>query len=100
MANVIFGIILLIEVCPAGTLTARIKEYRVLLGGKLGRHPRLAKELLGIYQEHEVVGILERYLHFYKKKSKHRERFAEIFQDTKSLGLSASDISNEKKSVN
>jgi dissimilatory sulfite reductase (desulfoviridin) alpha/beta subunit len=100
MANAIFGIILLIEVCPTGTLTARIKGYRVLLGGKLGRHPRLAEELPGRYQEDEVVGILERCLHFYKKRSKHRERFTEIFQDTKSLGLSASDISNEKKSVN
>lgn len=89
-----------IEACPTGTLAARRRGYRVLLAGKLGRHPRLAEELQGIYQEDEVIGILETCLDFYKKRSRHGERFAEIFQDTKSLGLSVSDTSHEKKSAN
>lgn len=76
-----------VEVCPTGTLTAGRKGYRVQLGGKLGRHPRLAEELPGIYNESEVLGILETCLDFYKKKSTHGERFADIFQDAESHGL-------------
>lgn len=34
-----------------GALCEEAKEYRVLLGGKLGRHPRLAKELPGILDD-------------------------------------------------
>ena len=85
------------EVCPTGTLATRRKGYRVLLAGKLGRHPRLAEELPGIYQEDEVVGILQSCLHFYKKTSKYGERFAEVYQDVDSLELPVSPTSRENK---
>jgi hypothetical protein len=75
------------DVCPTGTLAAGDRGYRVLLAGKLGRHPRLAEELPGIYQEDEVVSILEGCLGYYRKRSKHGERFADIYQDAQSLGL-------------
>lgn len=75
-----------IEVCPTGTMAPGHKGYRVLLAGKLGRHPRLAQELLGIYEEDEVVSILEGCLDYYKKGSKHGERFAEIYRDAEFLG--------------
>jgi dissimilatory sulfite reductase (desulfoviridin) alpha/beta subunit len=35
-----------VRACPAGTLVAAQTGYRVLVGGKLGRHPRLADTLL------------------------------------------------------
>ncbi len=89
-----------IQVCPTGTLAAGRTGYRVLLAGKLGRHPRLAEELSGIYQEDEVVGTLEKCLDFYKKQSKHGERFAEIYQDPTSLGLHIPRTSHKKKSTN
>ena len=85
------------DVCPTGTLAAGDRGYRVLLAGKLGRHPRLAEELPGIYQEDEVVSILEGCLGYYRKRSKHGERFADIYQDAQSLGLPISDTSHEKK---
>ena len=31
------------QVCPTGTIVEGAKGYRVQLGGKLGRHPRLAR---------------------------------------------------------
>jgi dissimilatory sulfite reductase (desulfoviridin) alpha/beta subunit len=68
-----------IKECPTGTIAVGKTGYRVLLGGKLGRHPRLAEELPGIYSEDEVVRILQACLDFYKKHSKHGERFAAIF---------------------
>jgi len=69
-----------IEVCPTGTIAPDIKGFRVQLGGKLGRHPKLASELDGIFNEDEVLAIVRRCVEFYKKNSKHGERFAEIFK--------------------
>jgi dissimilatory sulfite reductase (desulfoviridin) alpha/beta subunit len=68
-----------IHVCPSGTITAKHKGFRVQLGGKLGRHPKLAVELEGIYSEDEVLSIVKNCIAYYKKHSKHGERFAEIF---------------------
>jgi dissimilatory sulfite reductase (desulfoviridin) alpha/beta subunit len=89
-----------IDVCPTGTLATGHRGYRVLLAGKLGRHPRLAEELPGIYQEDEVVGLLESCLDYYKKNSRHGERFAEVYQDAESLGLCISHTSPEEKRGN
>jgi anaerobic sulfite reductase subunit C len=70
-----------VDVCPTGTIISGTKGYRVQLGGKLGRHPKLAKELPGIFTEQEVLNIVKDCIIFYKKKSRHGERFAEIFRD-------------------
>jgi dissimilatory sulfite reductase (desulfoviridin) alpha/beta subunit len=86
-----------IDVCPTGTLATGQRGYRVLLAGKLGRHPRLAEELPGIYQEDEVLSILEGCLDYYKRNSKHGERFAEVYQDAQSLGLAILHASPEEK---
>jgi len=50
-----------VRVCPSGALRTAETGWRVLLGGKLGRHPRLAHEL-GVYGLPEAMGILERVL--------------------------------------
>ncbi|MFH1490536.1 MAG: 4Fe-4S dicluster domain-containing protein [Pseudomonadota bacterium] len=76
-----------IDVCPTGTLAAKRSGYRVQVGGKLGRHPRLAMEFPGIYTEDEVIEILHRCLRFYKEKSTQGKRFAELFHHVKDLGL-------------
>jgi dissimilatory sulfite reductase (desulfoviridin) alpha/beta subunit len=74
---------LCIEECPAGTIALGPSGYRLMLGGKLGRHPRLAEELPGLYSEDDVVKILEACLDFYKKKSKRGKRFAQIYWESK-----------------
>ena len=84
-----------IEVCPTGTIAVRRKGYRILLGGKLGRHPRLAEEIPGLHSEEEVVSILKKCIDFYRKNSKQGARFAEIYQNAKTHGLLASDTSRE-----
>ena len=66
------------KVCPTGTISQGTKGYRVQLGGKLGRHPKLAKELPGIYSEHQVLQIVKDCLHFYTQNSTHGERFGQI----------------------
>jgi dissimilatory sulfite reductase (desulfoviridin) alpha/beta subunit len=68
-----------VAVCDSGTLVQGLKGYRVQLGGKLGRHPQLARELPGIYSQEEVLNIIQWCLDFYKHQSRSGERFAEIF---------------------
>ena len=69
-----------VPVCPTGTLIEGPKGYRVQLGGKLGRHPQLAKELPGVYNEEQVRQIIKDCIRFYKKRSLNGKRFAEILQ--------------------
>ena len=66
------------KVCPTGTISQGATGYRVQLGGKLGRHPQLARELPGIYGEHQILQIVTDCLDFYKQTSKHGERFGQI----------------------
>ncbi len=73
-----------VAACPTETLVAGQTGYRVQLGGKLGRHPRLATELPGIYDEDGVIRIVQDCIDFYKAKSRNGKRFAEL--------LSAADI--------
>jgi anaerobic sulfite reductase subunit C len=67
--------------CPTGTLTTEKKGYRVLIGGKLGRHPRLARELPGIHDAETVVQMISDFLAFYKSRSTHGQRFAQLLTD-------------------
>ena len=67
-------------VCPTGSLGEGKKGYRVQLGGKLGRHPQLAKELPGVYSEEQVQQIIQDCIRYYKQHSRHGKRFAEILQ--------------------
>ncbi len=69
-----------VRACPTGTIAAGKTGYRVLVGGKLGRHPRLARELPGIYSEAEVLDIVRRCIDYYKANSKNGERFAELIE--------------------
>jgi anaerobic sulfite reductase subunit C len=71
---------LCISACPTGTIDRERDGYRVLLGGKLGRHPRLAVELPGIFNEVEVLKILKQCIAFYKQKNRCGERFGEIIE--------------------
>jgi dissimilatory sulfite reductase (desulfoviridin) alpha/beta subunit len=66
--------------CPTGTLVTGITGYRVQLGGKLGRHPRLGRELPGLYDQAAVLDILRSCLALYKSKSRRGERFGEVLQ--------------------
>ena len=66
------------KVCPTGTISKGAIGYRVQLGGKLGRHPQLAKELPEIYDEDQVLQIVDDCLNFYTQNSKHGERFGQI----------------------
>ena len=67
-----------IRTCPVGTLTERNAGYRMLLGGKLGRHPQLGTEMPGIYSAAEILRMTERCIAHYKTYSRGGERFGDI----------------------
>ncbi len=71
-----------ISSCPTGTLKKGAEGYRVQVGGKLGRHPRLAEELPGIYDREEVLRMVNRCLDFYQKHCSGGERLGEILEKT------------------
>lgn len=70
-----------IKACPTGTLTSAKKGFRILLGGKLGRRPRLAREIGRVLSDDEAFEIVKTCINLYKKKSAGGKRFAEIFDD-------------------
>ena len=69
-----------IRVCPTGTLKEGKRGYRILVGGKLGRHPRLGEELAGIYNPDEVLHMLDRCLDLYQQCAQNGERFGEVLE--------------------
>jgi dissimilatory sulfite reductase (desulfoviridin) alpha/beta subunit len=83
-----------IAVCPSDTIQSACRGYRVQLAGKLGRHPQLAKELPGIYDDEEVIRIVQDCLAVYKKRSKNGQRFAEIFNEEDFKQLSQRYVSD------
>ncbi len=74
--------------CPTGTIEATDKGYRVLLGGKLGRRPRLGIELPGRFREDQVMEIVRACLGFYKEKGQEGERFAALLTAPEARRLS------------
>jgi len=71
-----------IGACPTGTLEEGEKGFRILVGGKLGRHPRLGFELPGIHGEDKALSIIEGCLDHYVRHCREGERFGEILERT------------------
>jgi dissimilatory sulfite reductase (desulfoviridin) alpha/beta subunit len=66
-------------ICPSQAILTSEDGFRILVGGKLGRHPRLATELPGIFSEEEVLHILGKVLTLYMEHYSHVKRFGDLF---------------------
>lgn len=66
------------RVCPTGAIAPGASGYRIQLGGRLGRRPRLALELPGIYDEAGAAAVVAACLELYKRRSRGGERFAHL----------------------
>ena len=64
--------------CPTGTIIEGKQGYRVLVGGKLGRHPQLAHELPGIFNAEEALSIIKKCLELFMTHFRGSERFGDI----------------------
>ena len=87
-----------IEACPTGTIQEGPKGYRVLVGGKLGRHPRLGTELAGIYEQDQVPELLDACLDYYERNCTRGERFGEILEKKGLVGLNGMTKKRKKRS--
>jgi len=68
-----------IKACPNGVLKETFKGYKIYVGGKLGRHPRLASFLTYALPE-EIPVYLEKLLSFYKEYNEKGERTGTIIE--------------------
>ncbi|HMK55843.1 MAG TPA: 4Fe-4S dicluster domain-containing protein [Dissulfurispiraceae bacterium] len=66
------------KACPSGTLVQGERGWRILIGGKLGRHPRLGTELEGIFSREEALAFIEKCIDFYIEHGVGGERFGEV----------------------
>lgn len=69
-----------VKACPNETLVRGKEGFRIMIGGKLGRRPRLATELKGIFAPSEALQLLERILDFYVSHNQQGERLGEILE--------------------
>jgi len=67
-----------ISACPTETIKEDSRGFRVRVGGKLGRHPQLGKDLGKIHSKDELLSILNDYLDLYRTHNKKGERLGEI----------------------
>jgi dissimilatory sulfite reductase (desulfoviridin) alpha/beta subunit len=81
-----------ISACPTRTLQEEKKGFRIQVGGKLGRRPRLAEELPGIHSPEETLKIIEKCLEHYQAHCLRGERFGEILERTRIEGLQKGTI--------
>ena len=56
-----------IRVCPSGTICCDQVGWRLLEGGRLGRHPKLAKEIGTVKDNYEVINWIQYWLISYLK---------------------------------
>ncbi|MFP4454015.1 MAG: 4Fe-4S dicluster domain-containing protein [Desulfobacterales bacterium] len=70
------------DVCPTKTISISRRAYKIMIGGKLGRHPRLAEPLPGLYDAVQVLDIVDRCVDFYKKYSTGGKRFAQLYAES------------------
>jgi len=68
-----------VKICPEGALSEEFRGYKVYLGGKLGRHPRLATPY-GYLLPDEVPGLLRGVLTLYKEHNRKGERLGTIIE--------------------
>ncbi|HIJ80001.1 MAG: 4Fe-4S binding protein [Desulfobulbaceae bacterium] len=68
--------------CPTETLRPHKKGFRILLGGKLGRHPQLGRELNTIFSPDETMTIVEKCLAHFMAHNEKGERFGELLNRT------------------
>ena len=70
------------QVCPAGSIIHSEPSARLKLGGKLGRHPRLAEDAGEVKTPEELVGLLDRLVEDYIQHARPEERFADYHART------------------
>lgn len=69
-----------IRACDYGALTAGESGWRALVGGRLGRHPRLAQELDGYHPLERVEATLETIVELWSAVGRPHERIGALLE--------------------
>ncbi|SDN90994.1 4Fe-4S dicluster domain-containing protein [Desulfonauticus submarinus] len=64
--------------CPENAIFKKQDGFRILIGGKLGRHPRLAQELPVILSTEKSIELLIKILEFYQKHYQKGKRLGDL----------------------
>jgi dissimilatory sulfite reductase (desulfoviridin) alpha/beta subunit len=81
--------------CPTRTLQEEKRGFRIQVGGKLGRHPRLAEELPGIHDPEETLRIIGKCLDFYHSHCRKGERLGEILSRGESFTAESAETAEK-----
>jgi dissimilatory sulfite reductase (desulfoviridin) alpha/beta subunit len=60
--------------CPSDLITEEWTGYKILVGGKIGKHPKLGMELIDTKSPQEAVAIFRKIINWAKKNTKTGER--------------------------
>ncbi|MBU1611738.1 MAG: 4Fe-4S binding protein, partial [Proteobacteria bacterium] len=71
-----------VHICPVESMHSVEEGWRVLVGGRLGRHPKLAQELPGLFSDEQALDILGRALHLHMDRYGQRKRFGAVLDET------------------
>jgi anaerobic sulfite reductase subunit C len=66
------------RVCPSNAISNTSNSYRVLVGGKLGRHPQLARDLTSGLDAEQVLELVGDIIGFYKGNAENGERLGAL----------------------
>ena len=70
-----------IKVCESNALSFSKKGFKIVAGGKLGRHPMLALEVKDFVENKDtIIEIFKKIIKFYKENNLHGERLGSIIQ--------------------
>jgi dissimilatory sulfite reductase (desulfoviridin) alpha/beta subunit len=71
-----------VDVCPTESIFDARQGFRVQIGGRLGRHPRLAREIPGVLSAEKVLLVLKRCADLFLDQDPGRvKRFAYVLDD-------------------
>jgi anaerobic sulfite reductase subunit C len=66
------------RVCPSNAITNTSNTYRILVGGKLGRHPQLARDLTNGLDAEQALNLVGDIVGFYKNNARRGERLGAL----------------------
>ncbi|MCL6478436.1 MAG: 4Fe-4S binding protein [Peptococcaceae bacterium] len=69
-----------IQACPAGAIREMEAGFKVLAGGKLGRHPRLAEVVTEMAGEDRLQAVLEGAVRVFMEHGRNAERLADLVE--------------------
>ena len=63
--------------CPTDLISEEWKGYKIFVGGKIGKHPKLGREFIDAKSAQEVVAIFRKIMNWSKKNTNVGERFGD-----------------------